>query len=142
MKKDEDMVFVPWTKGSCFNTAVESRKTHVINEVSKDRDTISEIRTSLGLSTMKINNLILVPVGDNQGKKGGAMVIVLINKFFMGDEDKPTYENFTPSTTSACNKVFQKTLVHILDYNALNKRVHDEIIDENVLFSTINKIMQ
>ena len=46
------------------------------------------------------------------------------------------------STTTACNKVFQKVFAHTLVYNAMNKRVQEEIIDENVIFQTMDKIMQ
>ena len=83
------MIFVPLTKGSIFTQTIETRRTVIVNEAPKDRDTVNEVRNAFNLVTMKVNNLMMVPVGENQGKKGGAMVIILINKFTLGEEDRP-----------------------------------------------------
>ena len=88
-KKEDGMIFVPLTKGSIFTQTIETRRTVIVNEAPKDRDTVNEVRNAFNLVTMKVNNLMMVPVGENQGKKGGAMVIILINKFTLGEEDRP-----------------------------------------------------
>ena len=66
---------------------------------------MNEVRAAFNIS-MKLNNLMIVPFGENQGKHGGVMLLVMMNKFCRGDDDKPQYEGFSVSTTPVTNKVF------------------------------------
>lgn len=84
---------------------------------------------------------MIVPFGENIGKHGGVMIFILMNKFSMGEDDKPSFENFNISTTPITNKVFQSTFVHVLNYNKLNVRVATEITDENFVFKIMDRIM-
>lgn len=49
---------------------------------------------------------MIVPIGENKGKLGGAILLILVNKFSMGDDDKITFESFNTSTSPASNKIF------------------------------------
>ncbi len=70
---------------------MDSKKHLIINEPAKERQTVTEVRTTLGI-TSKLNNLMIVPFGRNQGKSGGALILVLINKYSIGDDDKQKFE--------------------------------------------------
>jgi len=42
----------------------------------------------------KLRNLMIVPVGENKDKHGGAILIILLNKFSVGDEGTVAFDNF------------------------------------------------
>ena len=84
---------------------------------------------------------MIVPVGENDGKHGGAMLIIFINKYVV-DDGKMTFDRFEPSTMPVCNKIFQLVLVETLSIVAFKKRLQDEIIVENVMFKMLDRIMQ
>ena len=68
---------------------------------------MNEIRQAFNMESQKLQNAMITPFGENQGRRGGTIIIVLLNKFTMGEDDKPQYENFAVSTTPVSNKVFQ-----------------------------------
>ena len=138
---DQTMVYVPVRADSIFTQILETRKVVVINEAAKDRKTINEVRSTFTLD-IKVNNLMIVPLGQNVGKNGGAMLLVLLNKFCFGEDDKPQQENFSISTSPATNKIFQQVFIQVLNYNQINNVVSREIVDENFVFKTMDKIMQ
>ena len=49
---------------------------------------MNEVRQVFNIEK-KLQNLMIVPFGENQGRRGGAMVLILFNKFCMGEDDKP-----------------------------------------------------
>ena len=48
----------------------------------------------------------MVPFGENTGRRGGALLLILINKFSVGEDDRPQFENFNVATTPVSNKIF------------------------------------
>ena len=89
-----------------FTQTLLNKKPWIVNEAPKDRVTVNEVREWIKMNE-KLRNLMIVPVGENKSKRhGGAILIVLLNKFNMGDDGKMVFENFSPSTNPACNKIF------------------------------------
>ena len=62
------------------------------------------------------------------------MILILLNKFAIGEDDKVKYENYVELYTPVTNKVFLHTFTHTIRFNELNNRVAQEIMDENVVF--------
>jgi len=139
-KKLGQTIFAPVKESSIITQTIASKKTYVINEPKKDRQSINEIRETLNMG--KLHNLMLVPFGENEGKRGGAMLLILMNKFCIGDGDKPTYEKFDVATTPVTNKIFQQVFSHSLAYKKIKSRLTTEVGEENVVFRTIDKIME
>ena len=139
-KKLGQTIFAPVKESSIITQAVTNKKTVVINEPNKDRLSINEVRKTLNMG--KLHNLMLVPFGENEGKRGGAMLLILMNKFCIGDGDKPVFDKFDVSTTPVTNKIFQQVFLHSLAYKKLKNRLDVEIGEENVVFNTMNEIMQ
>jgi len=133
------MIYIPVNPSCVLTQTLESRKPLIINDATKDRVKVNEIRSVLRMSE-KLRNLMIVPLGENKGKHGGAMLIIFLNKFTM-DGDKMIFDKFDPSTVPACNKVFQLVLVETLSMVAFRKRLEDEVIIENLVFKTMDKIM-
>ena len=50
---------------------------------------MNEVRQALNMVDQKLQNLMILPFGENQGRRGGVMILILINKFSMGEDDKP-----------------------------------------------------
>ena len=73
---------------------------------------ITEVRDVLNFP--KIHNLLIAPYGSNVGKRGGAMLLLLLNKFSMSDDGKPNYEHFNISTTPVTNKIFQQVFLNTI----------------------------
>ena len=113
-RKDGVMVYFPVRESSIFSQAIEKKKPVIVNEVAKDREVVNEVREALNFK-QKVHNLMIVPFGQNVGKQGGALIIILLNKYSMNEEDKPVFEPLQPQASPVCNKVFQQTFVNVLD---------------------------
>ena len=100
---------------------IENRKILVVNEACKDRALVNEIRSQFKM-TEKLCNLMMIPLGENQGKYGGAMLLILINNFRM-DNGKIRFDKFETSTIPACSKTFQLSLMNSLEMVAFQKRL-------------------
>lgn len=109
------MVYIPVRESSIFTQTLETRKVMIVNEPAKDRQTIAEVRGALNILG-KLQNLMIVPFGENKGKFGGTMLLILINKYTIGEDDKITNDSFNLTTNPACNKTFQLLFSHVLDF--------------------------
>lgn len=140
-RKSGKMIYIPVKESSVFTQTLLNKKPWIVNEAPKDRVTVNEVREWIKMNE-KLRNLMIVPVGENKSKRhGGAILIVLLNKFNMGDDGKMVFENFSPSTNPACNKIFQMTLINALTYIAMKKRLQEEVLVENIVFKTMDRIM-
>ena len=92
-------------------------------------------------SSAKFANLMLVPVGENKGKEGGALVVIMQNKYAIDEEGNFNYVNFSATTSPTCNKVFQLTFVNTLACVAMKKTLQEEVLMENLVFKTIDRVM-
>jgi len=104
-RKGGKMIYIPVKESSVFTQTTISKKVMVVNEASKDRATINEVRNWFSV-TNKLQNLMIVPVGENKGKHGGALLVIMLNKFTTGDDGNPSFDNFNTTTSPACNKIF------------------------------------
>ena len=86
---DESLVYLPVKSSSIFTQLVDGKRSHIINEAAKDRQTMNEVRQAFNMESQKLQNCMIVPFGENTGRRGGAMILILINKFTMGEDDKP-----------------------------------------------------
>ena len=98
------MIYIPINPSSVLTKTLESGKPIIVNEATKHRATVNEVRNTLKIRE-KLRNLMIVPIGENKGKHGGAMLLILVNKYVM-DDGKMTFDKFDQSTIPACNKVF------------------------------------
>ena len=62
---EDQMVYLPVKASSIFTQLVEGKKTHVINEAAKDRQTMNEIRQAFKMESQKLQNCMIVPLGEN-----------------------------------------------------------------------------
>lgn len=69
------------------------------------------------------------------------MLLILLNKFDVGEDGKRVNDKFEPAAIPVSSKVFQNVFIQGLKLNSLNHRVHAEILDENIVLSTMDKIM-
>ena len=134
------MIYIPVKESSVFTQTTNNKKVIIVNEASKDRATVNEVRSWFKVSS-KLQNLMIVPVGENKGKHGGALLVIMLNKFTMQDDGNQTFDHFNVSTVPACNKIFQMTLINTLQYVAFKKRLYDEVLIENLVFKTMDAIM-
>lgn len=51
---DEQMIYIPVKASSIFTQLVDSKKTHIINEAAKDRQTMNEVRQALNMENQKL----------------------------------------------------------------------------------------
>ena len=139
-RKSGKMIYIPVKESSVFAQTTTSKKVMIVNEAPKDRNTVNEVRSWFKVRD-KLQNLMIVPVGENKGKHGGALLVIMLNKFVMQDDGNPTFDNFNVSTSPGCNKIFQMTLVNTLQYVAFKKRLNEEVLIENTIFKTMDAIM-
>jgi len=113
-KKLGQTIYAPVKESSILTQTIAYGKTIVINEPNKDRQSVNEVRNALNMG--KLNNLMIVPFGENDGQRGGAMIFILINKFNASEEGKPSFEKFDVTTTPVTNKIFHQIFTHCLGY--------------------------
>lgn len=126
-------------ESSILTQTIDNKKVYVVNDISKDREVVNHVRETLQLK--KVNNVMMQPFGQNENKMGGAMLLIMLDKFSMSEDGKKMNEKFEPSSSPVNSKVFQNVFLHCLKFNSLNRRVHAEILDENFVMSTMDKIM-
>ena len=76
------MIYIPVRDSSVFTQTLQNKKPWIVNDPAKDRATVNEVRDWVKTNE-KMRNLMIIPVGENQGKHGGAIIILLINKFLV-----------------------------------------------------------
>lgn len=96
---------------------VENKKVYVVNDISKDREVANHVRETFSLK--KVSNLMIVPFGDNEGKAGGVLLLVLLDKYIMNEDGKRVNEKFDPIASPVTNRIFQQVFVHSLKFNGL-----------------------
>ena len=138
-KKDGELVYSEVKDSGILTQLVDNRRIHIVNDVSKDREVVQELRSEFNLG--KLHNIMILPFGQNVGKRGGVLILILLNKFVIGEDDKVKYEKYDEWSAPITNKVFLHTFTHALQFNALNNRVLQEIQDENFVFQTMNKVL-
>ena len=104
-RKSGKMIYIPVKESSVFTQTLQTKKVCIVNDASKDRATVNEVREWIKMNE-KVSNLMIIPVGENQGKHGGAILIILLNKFSFNDSGKQVFDNFSPSCVPACSKIF------------------------------------
>ena len=60
-KKDGELVYSQVMDSSILTQLVESKKIHIVNDVSKDREVVQELRSMFNLG--KLHNLMIMPFG-------------------------------------------------------------------------------